>query len=58
MILELVREAVASGASQARACELAGLDVRTVQRWRRRPDGEEFYEVNFTYNKGHEAAQS
>lgn len=39
MILANIDEAVASGASQAAACELLGLDERTVQRWRARPDG-------------------
>jgi len=34
-----IDEAVAAGATQAAACELLGLDVRTVQRWRARPDG-------------------
>jgi putative transposase len=41
VILEAIDEAVAAGASQARACEIAGLDVRTVQRWRGRPDGDD-----------------
>ena len=41
MILDVIGEAMKSGASQARACELAGLDVRTVQRWRGRPDGDD-----------------
>jgi putative transposase len=41
MILEVIDEATAAGASQARACEIAGLDVRTVQRWRGRPDGDD-----------------
>lgn len=35
MILELVDEAVARGARQAKASEVLGLDRRTVQRWRR-----------------------
>jgi putative transposase len=34
-----IDEAVAAGATQAAACELVGLDERTVQRWRARPDG-------------------
>jgi transposase InsO family protein len=34
-----IDEAVAAGATQAAACELLGLDERTVQRWRTRPDG-------------------
>jgi transposase InsO family protein len=33
-----IEEAVAAGASQAAACKLIGLDERTVQRWRARPD--------------------
>jgi transposase InsO family protein len=36
--LELIDEAVAAGARQARACEVLGLSARTVQRWR--PDGQ------------------
>jgi transposase InsO family protein len=39
VILQFIDEAMAAGASQTRACEIAGLDVRTVQRWRGRPDG-------------------
>lgn len=35
MILELIDEAVRSGARQERACEVLGLSARTVQRWRR-----------------------
>ena len=38
MTLANIDEAVAAGASQAAACELIGLDERTVQRWRARPD--------------------
>lgn len=34
MILAHIEEAVAAGARQAAACELLGLDLRTVQRWR------------------------
>ena len=41
MILEIIDEAMAGGASQARACALAGLDVRTVQRWRGWPAGDD-----------------
>lgn len=37
MILELVDEAVVRGARRAKACEILGLDPRTVQRWRRGP---------------------
>lgn len=32
-VMELVAEAVKSGARQRRACEIVGLDVRTYQRW-------------------------
>lgn len=39
MIVANIDEAVAAGATQAAACELLGLDERTVQRWRARPDG-------------------
>lgn len=41
MILAVIDEAITGGASQARACEMAGLDVRTAQRWRRRPGGDD-----------------
>jgi transposase InsO family protein len=41
MILQVIDEAVASGATQARACDVAGLDVRTIQRWRHRPDSDD-----------------
>ena len=41
MILGLVDEAVAAGARQAKACEILGLDVRTVQRWRKKDIGED-----------------
>jgi transposase InsO family protein len=33
-----IDEAVAACATQAAACEIVGLDERTVQRWRARPD--------------------
>jgi transposase InsO family protein len=36
--IELIEEAVAAGARRARACELLGLSLRTLQRWSR--DGE------------------
>jgi putative transposase len=39
--LELIDEAVGAGARRARACEVAGLDTRTVERWRKRPDGDD-----------------
>lgn len=41
MTLANIDEAIAAGASQAAACELVGLDERTVQRWRARPDFED-----------------
>jgi transposase InsO family protein len=41
MILGLVDEAVTAGARQAKACEILGLDVRTVQRWREEGIGED-----------------
>ena len=41
MTLANIDEAVAAGASQAAACELVGIDERTVQRWRARPDGDD-----------------
>lgn len=41
MILELIEEAVTAGARRRRACEVAGLDTRTVERWRKRPDGDD-----------------
>lgn len=36
MILELIDEAVESGARRKAACEILGLDPTTVQRWRKR----------------------
>ena len=41
MILELIDEAVTAGARRARACAVAGLDTRTVERWRKRVDGDD-----------------
>ena len=41
MILDLVATAVREGATQARACATLGIDPRTVQRWQKRPDGED-----------------
>jgi len=41
MILELIAEAVAAGARRERACAVAGLDTRTVERWRKRPDSDD-----------------
>jgi transposase InsO family protein len=34
-VLDLVKEAVAGGARKARACELLGVPLRTVERWQR-----------------------
>jgi transposase len=39
--INLVDEAVKAGARLESACEEAGIDVRTIQRWKRRPDGED-----------------
>jgi len=39
--LNLLQEAVMSGARQYKACELLGIDERTVQRWRKQPQGED-----------------
>jgi putative transposase len=33
--IELISEACAAGASQAKACDLLGISMRTLQRWRR-----------------------
>jgi transposase InsO family protein len=41
VILDLIASAVRDGATQARACEVLGLDSRTVQRWQRCPDGDD-----------------
>lgn len=41
MILGLLDEAVAAGARHSRACEVLGLDPRTVQRWRARGIGDD-----------------
>lgn len=41
MILELVDEAVASGARQAQACSILGLTCRTIQRWLHQEEGGE-----------------
>jgi transposase InsO family protein len=37
--MSLLDEAIAAGARQDKACEVLGLDARTVQRWRARPGG-------------------
>lgn len=39
MILELLDEAVAAGARMTKACELVGLSMRSVERWRAQADG-------------------
>lgn len=41
MILAWLQEAVAAGAREAKACEVLGLSVRTVQRWRLDPAGDD-----------------
>lgn len=41
MTTALVQEAVAAGARLESACKEAGIDVRTIQRWRAVPDGED-----------------
>jgi len=40
-VLELVEKAQAAGARQARCCEVVGVDVRTLQRWRRSETGQD-----------------
>jgi putative transposase len=39
--LAAIAEAEAAGARLGAACEAAGLSIRTVERWRARPDGED-----------------
>ena len=41
MILELLAEAEASGAGLDWACGIIGVSLRTIQRWRSRPDGDD-----------------
>ena len=41
MILGLIDQAVADGAHQSKACEIVGVDPRTLQRWRRQGVGED-----------------
>jgi len=41
MILELVGEAVASGARQSKACEMINVSPRTLQRWRKAGVGDD-----------------
>ena len=40
MILSLLAEAVAAGARLEPACQVLGLHIRTIQRWRQRPDAD------------------
>ena len=37
MAMDLIAEAVASGARRFRACEVLGISIRTLQRWEREP---------------------
>jgi hypothetical protein len=41
VIVDLVEEAVAHGARVEPACEVLGVSTRTVERWRKEPDGED-----------------
>jgi hypothetical protein len=41
MILGLIDEAMSAGAREAPACEVIGIDCRTLQRWRARGIGED-----------------
>ena len=41
MIQGWIDEAVAAGAQAEKACETVGLSVRTVQRWKHAPDGDD-----------------
>jgi len=41
MIIGNIAEAVRSGARQSKACETIGLSLRTIQRWKLRPEGGE-----------------
>lgn len=41
MIITLVSEAKAAGARLHKACELVGISARTLERWRRHPDGDD-----------------
>lgn len=36
-IVNLIQEALMAGARQSRACEVAGVEARTLQRWRKNP---------------------
>ena len=41
MILAWIAEAVAAGAREEEACDAVGLSARTLQRWRRDPEGDD-----------------
>ena len=41
MTLQAVAEAEAAGAHLTRACEVVGISLRTVERWRARPEGDD-----------------
>ena len=41
MILDHVDQVVAAGARQSKACEIVGIDPRTLQRWRERGVGDD-----------------
>jgi putative transposase len=41
VILPLVAEAESTGAGLGSACEIVGVSLRTIQRWRARPDGDD-----------------
>jgi len=41
LILSSIAEAAAAGAHSSAACRIAGLSLRTIQRWRRRPGGDD-----------------
>lgn len=41
MILQWIHEAVTAGAREEKACEMLGLSVRTVQRWKLDPEGDD-----------------
>ena len=41
MIIGNIAEAVRSGARRSKACETIGLSLRTIQRWKQRPEGGE-----------------
>jgi len=39
-ICKLIEEALISGASKDKACEILGYDIRTIQRWDKKLDGD------------------